>query len=205
MKRILLLLFLVSSFCCGASAQNFYAKGDVSLGVGLSLLSDMDKNTGFEVNLSGSYHFSEQWEAGLALGYMRREKEFFTGTGLNDLRNGEAGFTLAPFVTYHWRIAAGFYFDLRGALACVFSSYNQQQMWQLGVTESIRETSFKAMVSPGLTYVINRHLQLEMRLGGLSWSIANKRAGSEVYSPQKTQSVALEWNSGINFGVGFRF
>lgn len=175
------------------------------MGIGASLLSDMDKSTGFEATLSAGYHFNEHWEVGLGIGYLYRKKSWYTGTDFDNLKNHEKGFTVAPYVTYYWKIAEGFYFDLRGMLACRLSRYNRMNMDLFSTPVEVNETLFTIAASPGLTYVITEHMQVEMSLGGVSWGMGKIRRTASSGESSQVKSLSLDWNNGLSLGVGFRF
>lgn len=206
MKRYLLSLLTAFALSSVATAQNTFTAGDISLGMNASVVSDLNKSNAFSIGLSGGWHFNERWEAGVSLGYAHKRDNLLMGSdNLVTLQKDFKGIVASLYVTWYLSIAPGFYFDLRGMTAFRFDSYVAQPVLSLSsAAANVRENGVGIMVSPGLTYLINRRLQLGMSLGGLSWNMS-KAKGDTSYGSKNSDSIALDWNNGVSVALGFRF
>lgn len=206
MKRYVLSLLIVFLFSGVATAQKTFTAGEISLGVNASVASDLHKSNAFSIGLSGGWHFNERWEAGVSLGYAQRgDNVVALADNSLTLQKNLKGIIASLYAACYWNIAPGFYFDLRGTVAFRFDRYVAQPVFGLSNGSNVRENEVGIMLSPGLTYLINRRLQLGMTLGGLSWNSGRSKSNDASYGSKNSNTIVLDWNSGLSFALGFRF
>lgn len=198
MKKLLLsALTIIGLAGTGAFAQT--AQGTFMLGGNLSFGSNNDKpsssnpnettNSYFTIAPMGGYFFTNNFAAGLIIGYSNNVNT--TKTGANETKVTSSNFFVGPYARYYWMIGTkmAFFGDAR----LTFGSGTQNtDMTPSSAIPETKTNNVNLSITPGFTYFITPRVGLEMQLNALGLFYNNTT--SETNGIKRT-------NDGFNLGL----
>lgn len=185
MKKLVLSAVLLAGFAVASQAQ----KGSVLLygnaGISSTKEADDDKRTSFNVNPGIGYQFTDNWTAGVNLGYGQSK---YNPSGLG-----------ATSTTKNYN--AGVFARYTKPLGTIFSLFGQANAGYEGSDFGSGKTNgFGAEVFPAVALNVHNGFALNFSFGGISYGSTKVKGASE-----STNSFDLNFGQQANFGISKTF
>ena len=185
MKKLVLSAVLLAAFAGATHAQ----KGSILLygnaGVSTTKEADDDKSTSFNVNPGVGYQFSDNWTAGVNLGYgqSKYNPSGMGSTSKTDFYN------------------AGVFARYTKPLGTIFSLFGQANAgYQGSKSGSAKSNGFAVEVFPAVALNVHNGFALNFSFGGISYGTSKVKGASG-----STNTFNLNFGQQANFGISKTF
>ncbi len=186
MKKLVLGVVLMTGFVLASQAQ----KGSIlvygNAGVSSTKEADDDKRSSFSINPGVGYQFTDNWTAGVQLGYGQTK---FNPSGIG------ASSTSKDY-------NAGLFARYTKPLGNVFSIFGQGNVGYVGTENAggIKSNGFGVEVFPAVALNVHNGFALNFSFGGISYGTTKLKGASG-----STNSFNLNFGQQANFGISKNF